>query len=207
MKVSVICGPQSPVYCALLAPLTLSLGTRSPCNVSIAVTDFLPSPWAELSPLTPHVCPSSCLFFDCFLTFEYFAFFCQPSKLCTEYAIVSLKMLFFFFFFTFPTVVVTFYSIVLLWFVFCLSVNQMLASLKVIYTLCVIGCVLVKCFFFLNLIFKANYQSLMTWTTPLMTGLLCEYVNWQSLNWILQTFAVIRFDWIFQIIRSECYPD
>ncbi len=94
--------------------------------------------------------------------------FCQPFKPCTE---LCHSKCFFFLSFLYMSHGGSDLLLRRASLVFCLSVNHMFGSLKVIYyTVCVIECVLVKkkkkdkC----HLICKDNNLSIMTWTTPLM---------------------------------------
>lgn len=165
----ILCNLWSSVPCVLCT----ACSTEAVCRTSLTL-------WCKRSrhqipsfttpPYTLYMCPLTLIVFDCFLTFEYF---CQPSEPCTEYVIVSLKMFFSFFYIFYITHSSSDLLYWLLLFVFCLSVSHMLASLKVIYyTVCVIGCVLVKKIrkkYKCHLNCEANYQSIMTWTTPLIS--------------------------------------
>lgn len=112
------------------------------------------------------MCPLILFAFYCLLTFEYFGF-CQLSVQNMPLKMFSL----FFFFFTSPTVVVTFYSNVVLLFVFCLSIICLLLwkSYTIMYVWSGVYWWTKKKYKKCQLICKTNYQSVMTWTTPLMT--------------------------------------
>lgn len=103
------------VLCTACSTLRLSVGPSSPCDVSVADTDSPPPPLVPFTPHTPthpvsFLIASSPLNMLIFL----FLFYCQPS--CTElyHSRCYFSVVILFFFFTFPTVVVTFYSDVLL---------------------------------------------------------------------------------------------
>lgn len=154
MKTPVICGPESLVYRALLAPLRLSVRTKFTlwCR---RTQHQLPSS----TTFQPSSARTSCLFLIASSPLNIFLF-CESSNRVQN----SHSTCFLFFSFlhfpqwSWPFIAMCFFNL------FHLSVNHMFASLKFMYnTVCVYWWK--KC----HLICKTNYNSLMAWTTPLMT--------------------------------------
>ena len=114
---------ESPVLlCTACSTLRLSVGPSSPCDVSIADTD---SPLPPLVPFTPHTPTHPVCFLIAssplnMLIFYFYFIANRREQNCITQDVIFLFLyfliffFFFFFFFTFPTVVVTFYSNVLL---------------------------------------------------------------------------------------------
>lgn len=121
MKMPVIYGPQSSVYCTLLAPLRLSVGPSTPFDVSALHHSDL-----HLSLPTHPVC---------FWLFPHLWIFCFFPSHLTMYRIYTQDVFFFGSFFTFPTVVVIFYSNVHLLFVSFVC-HACLYEIHILYCIC-----------------------------------------------------------------------
>ena len=115
------------VLCTACSTLRLFVGPSSPCDVSVADTDSPPPP---LVPFTPHTpthpvwfliasSPLNMLIFF-FFFFIFFANRRVQNRITQDVIFLSV----YFLFFTFPTVVVTFCSDVLLFVCFLFSVHQ-----------------------------------------------------------------------------------